>query len=576
MAESLPNETAPTSEDDYAELRQLLLAPERSRLARLQAQVAHFDLTPANLNRVLPEAITLRGDKDLRLTQALTPHVTEALSTTVRQRPHMIVDAIAPVMMPAIRQAISTTLRSMIQSLNQTIEHSLSLRSLQWRLEAFRTGKPFAEIVLLHTLRYRVEQVFLIHAHTGLLLAHAAGDAVVVQDQTLVSGMLSAIRSFVQDSFGAAPDQALNTLHVGDLTVWIEQGDVAIVAAVIRGTPPESLRHHLQDTLARIQAEQPEALEAFSGDRAAFAGVTPLLEACLQSHFESGGRSISPMMWILPVVLLCGVAWWGVTTYQAQRQWQASLDRLKAEPGLVVTAAYPDGGRYRIEGLRDPLARDPIQVLQDQGLSSDRINFKWSAYYALEPALTLRRAQQILALPNSVRLSLEGTRLAASGTAPPDWIAQSRVTARLIPGVDAYDDSRLAHQTLEDWARRLSTERLLFLPGVSSLSPDQEPAIRRLSEQLDRLNELAQLAGKRVTVEIIGQTDVVGRLTRNRTLSALRAQTVLKSLRPEALPMITFHATGIGPGSESGQGTAAEAEPNDRRVSFHITVHPAS
>lgn len=282
------------------------------------------------------------------------------------------------------------------------------------------------------------------------------------------------------------------------------------------------------------------------------------------------------MMWILPVVLLCGVAWWGVTTYQAQRQWQASLDRLKAEPGLVVTAAYPDGGRYRIEGLRDPLARDPIQVLQDQGLSSDRINFKWSAYYALEPALTLRRAQQILALPNSVRLSLEGTRLAASGTAPPDWIAQSRVTARLIPGVDAYDDSRLAHQTLEDWARRLSTERLLFLPGVSSLSPDQEPAIRRLSEQLDHLNELAQLAGKRVTVEIIGQTDVVGRLTRNRTLSALRAQTVLKSLRPEALPMITFHATGIGPGSESGQGTAAEAEPNDRRVSFHITVHPAS
>lgn len=77
-------------------------------------------------------------------------------------------------------------------------------------------------------------------------------------------------------------------------------------------------------------------------------------------------------------------------------------------------------------------------------------------------------------------------------------------------------------------------------------------------------------------MEIIGQTDVVGRLTRNRTLSALRAQTVLKSLRPEALPMITFHATGIGPGSESGQGTAAEAEPNDRRVSFHITVHPAS
>jgi hypothetical protein len=205
---------------------------------QLQEQVEHLDLNAHNLNRVLPEAIALRGETDHRLTHALTPHVSEALGVSVRKQPHMIVDAIAPIMMPAIRQAIANALRSMVQSLNQTIEHSLSIRSMQWRLEALRTGKPFAEIVLLHTLCYRVEQVFLIHAQTGLLLAHAAGDAVAVQDQTLVSGMLSAIRSFVQDSFGATPDQALNTLQVGDLTVWIEQGPSAILAAVIRGTPP--------------------------------------------------------------------------------------------------------------------------------------------------------------------------------------------------------------------------------------------------------------------------------------------------------------------------------------------------
>ena len=60
----------------------------------------------------------------------------------------------------------------MLESLNTTLEHSLSWRSLRWRLDARRTGKSFAEIVLLNTLVYRVEQVFLIHRPSGLLLQH--------------------------------------------------------------------------------------------------------------------------------------------------------------------------------------------------------------------------------------------------------------------------------------------------------------------------------------------------------------------------------------------------------------------
>lgn len=203
-----PNAGTTPGEHDYAELRSLLLAPEQTRLEELQEQVEHIDLNAQNLSRILPDAIALRGESDHQLTHVLTPHVSEALGASVRRQPHMIVEAIAPIMMPAIRQAIANALRSMVQSLNQTIEHSLSIQSVKWRVEALRTGKPFAEIVLLHTLRYRVEQVFLIHGQTGLLLAHAAGDAVAVQDQTLVSGMLSAIRSFVQDSFGATPDRS--------------------------------------------------------------------------------------------------------------------------------------------------------------------------------------------------------------------------------------------------------------------------------------------------------------------------------------------------------------------------------
>ncbi len=563
-------------EHDYAELRSLLLAPEQTRLEQLQERVQHIDLNAKNLSRVLPDAIALRGEGEHQLTHVLTPHVSEALGASVRKQTHMIVDAIAPIMMPAIRQAIANALRSMVQSLNQTIEHSLSLQSLQWRLEALRTGKPFAEIVLLHTLRYRVEQVFLIHSQTGLLLAHAAGDSVAVQDQTLVSGMLSAIRSFVQDSFGAMPDQVLNTLRVGELTVWIEQGPVAILAAVIRGTPPESFHIHLQDTLNRIHAERSDALARFTGDATSFASLTPLLEECLHAQFESRRRSVAPMTWVLLAALLLATAWWGLSAYQERQRWQAYLTRLASEPGLVVTASESHGQRYQLSGLRDPLAADPGALLADSGIDPDRVDSKWSPYYALDTAFTLKRAGLVLSPPQTVQLSLDGAVLKARGTATADWIRQSRTLVRSLPGLNGYDDRSLVDRSLEVLTQRMAEAFILFEQGSGRLTtPEQLQDVRRISDTLRQLDDMARLAGHTVTIQIIGRTDLLGGPNQNRRLSESRARAVLEALLPATFQTIVFQARGTGPASDSHRATATAPIPQDRRVSFEVAVHPA-
>jgi OOP family OmpA-OmpF porin len=58
---------------------------------------------------------------------------------------------------------------------------------------ALRTGTSFAEVVLLNTLLYRVEQVFLIERESGLLLQHVRSAAVRTEDADMVAGMLTAI-----------------------------------------------------------------------------------------------------------------------------------------------------------------------------------------------------------------------------------------------------------------------------------------------------------------------------------------------------------------------------------------------
>jgi OOP family OmpA-OmpF porin len=205
------------------------------------------------VGEVLPAAVKRSTKKNERLAKATLPLVEENIRQSVANNPKVLAEALFPAIGPAIRKAIAQALSSMVQSLNQTLEYSVSPKGLGWRLEAFRTGKSFGEIVMLKTLLYRVEQVFLIHKETGLLLQHAVAGDKETQDADMVSAMLTAIEDFVQDSFKTSENATLDSLKVKELSVWIEHSPDAIIAGVIRGTPPLSLRETFSEAIEEIQ-----------------------------------------------------------------------------------------------------------------------------------------------------------------------------------------------------------------------------------------------------------------------------------------------------------------------------------
>ena len=92
----------------------------------------------------------------------MTTHGNCRPADAVRDEPRIWAEALLPALLPAVRIAVSSALRGMVDTLNQVLEQSLSLRSWKWRVEAWRTGKTFAEVVLLRTLVYRVEQLLLV------------------------------------------------------------------------------------------------------------------------------------------------------------------------------------------------------------------------------------------------------------------------------------------------------------------------------------------------------------------------------------------------------------------------------
>ena len=544
--DSLPSEGLTSLDEDWTQLRTLLLAPEQTQLDELRDRLDNRIVQPREVSRVLPEAIAVRGEQDPQLSTVLTPYVEQGFVAAVQKSPRAIVDAIAPIMGPAIRQAIARALQSMTQSFNRSLDESLSLRGLRWRVESWQTGRPFAEVVLLHALKYRVEQVFLIHRETGLLLHHVAADAAVVQDQHVLSGMLTAIQSFVRDSFGASQDQTLDQFQVGEWTVWIEQGSQVYLAGVIRGTPPVTLRESFRDALDHIHAQQTDAIAHFDGDPAPFQTTQSDLERCLQARYElespqQQGRS---KVWILGGVILLVSAWLGWMAYQAHARWSNLLTELRAEPGIVVTKAESTWGGYHLEGLRDPLAKDPSAIMAEAGIDPSTVTAVWSSYYALDPQLLAMRAQSVLHPPKTVKLHVEGSTLIATGSAPIERATEMKRLATLVPGISSYRDEGLVMALVPDLLERVNRTVVRFRSGSSTVEPSERVALGVVSATLRELDQAASQSDQRVQLDVLGSTDDTGSVLRNMQLSQERAQAVLAALGGEQLGRATTIIAG--------------------------------
>ena len=497
-----------------AELRELLLGPERAALNELRERIRNRSQRASDLSEVLPDAILLRARRDSQLRQALQPVLEEALGISVRKDPRILAEALFPVIGSAVRRAVGSALQGMIESLNQIIETSFTFRSLEWRFEAARTGKSYGEIALLRSLLYRVEQVFLIQNDTGLLLQHVMSNSAVVRDPDMISGMLTAIQNFVQDSFGTAGN-TLETVRVGDFSVWIQPGPQALLAAVVRGTPPIKIREVLSSALETVHRDCGTQLASFKGDAAVLDSARPALETCLLGQSTPGRRISRWPLYLIGLVLVVAVVLWAGISIRDGRRWQRYLAALNAEPGIVVTHQERRGTGFRISGLRDPLSRDPAQLLPPAGIPAAKVSSHWEPYLSLSPRFVALR-------------DMAGLR------------------------------DRIEQQVIH------------FDTGKSALLPPAMDSLRAVADLAGNLLKAAAGAGDKVRVEIVGHTDELGPAERNAQLGMDRATAVSTALAALGVDPHALGARSAGSAEPLPAGDARSRQAENRSVSFRV------
>ena len=563
--------------DAIAQLQTLLFNIDEAQLRQLIERMDNPELRAKDVAEVLHRAVQhqVEPERHDEFVSAMVPTIERAIETSVHQHEQVMAEAIFPIVGPAIRKAIAAALESTMQALDQVLEQALSPRALQWKLEALWTGKSFAEVVMLRTLVFRVEQVFLIHRHTGLLLHHCVAPAIAVQDPDLVSAMLNAIEDFVQDSFATQSGDMLETLRFGDLTIWVEAGPQAILAGVIRGQAPLELRITFQQAIEQIHRRFGSAMATFHGDATPFAAAAPDLTNCLQTRFKVQSKSKGrPYFWVAASVVLLGIGAWVYRDVQIRQRWAAYVRQVSSEPGIVVIAEKKGWRGFSIAGLRDPLAINPVTLLPDHKIAPNQVESQWQPYFSLHPKLIEARANQILQPPDEVTLQVSQPGvLRATGVAPLWWLKQTRQRVRNLPGITTFqEDVTIADwQTLQETQQRLEAQVLRFETGSNELIADQQPALATLITDLKTLTQLANLFNKQVRVAVVGHADKSGSEAQNLRLSQQRADGIRNRLLENGVQVASLRAIGIGTRQPLSDPTISTEEIN-RSVTLQISL----
>lgn len=546
-------------------------APEQTtskteQLAALRAILLDRENTRQLVSEVFSEALLDRQKSDGSVDKVVTPLVEKSVERSIENNRDQFVGYLYPLVGSMVRKSVGAFISELMEKTNQLIENSLTIKGLKWRWQARRAGVSFSQFMVSQTFAFRVEQVFLIHHETGILLNQVAVQDQQNADADMVSGMLTAINDFVSDSFtsGENGEQHLDVVKTDDFTLLVKPGPQAMLVAAVTGNMPQEVGEQLQRSLEEIHQLYGKELADFNGDTLPLENTGQQLRDCLLAQLkpESAAKSKkSYFAWIILLCLLAGLGWLGYQSW-LHNQLKQQLYTLDKQAGIVVRNIHtPLFSKASISLLRDPAAISVSHWLSQRQLSAEDFIIDEQAYWSAEPGLLGKRMANLLEaypgvklLQNNQQLRLQGQivqqdfsrlkqQLHTLGLAN---VAMLTAELEVVAAQVALPDDIHKQAQLNRLINQIESQRIAFAQGQNTLSDAQIGLIRQIAVQFSEGKTLARQLNTPVYLVIFGSSDSTGQSDFNRRLSQMRAQNVQKALQQAGIATESMYSAGLG------------------------------
>ncbi|HEY9850861.1 MAG TPA: BON domain-containing protein [Leptolyngbyaceae cyanobacterium] len=469
----------------------------------------------------------VRLDRDAMI-EALAPEMGKTIKAQIEIERDAMVDALYPV----IGSTISKYMADVVRTINEKIETTLSMEGFNRKLRARMQGVSEAELILKEAVPFTIRAVFLIHKHSGLVISEAQNASKQKLESEMVAGMLTAIRSFVNDCIAQSGDVSeIDAIDYGNSKIILEVAGYCYLAAVTQGETPQWFIYRTQQSLYSIVECCGDAIENYQGDPSVIPeNVNQILENLTNIQRKKEKKKTIPAGLLIVGSVLASLTLipWGY--YQYHREMD---NRIEEETALALASA-PELAVYRLavevnQGKVELAGKLPNEYLRQR---AEQIAQKVAATKPLEnkiiavevppdPVLVaseVKRVTSILNQTNGVTISSSyaGGKVTVEGKVT--QVADSRKITQAfqqIPGVKTVSNTVQLQQ--------LSLPvRIYFDAASAELKPGTKKEIAQVKTFLNRYPE--------TNLRIIGHSDLTGDYIKNQQLALARAEKTRQAL----------------------------------------------
>jgi hypothetical protein len=132
---------------------------------------------------------------------------------------------------------------------------------------------------------YLVDHVFLIH-NNGVLLAEESREITDIADTDIFSGMLTAVQSFIKDTFGMEKGIGLKSLEFGGQKLMIERSNNIYLTVTLLGEPSKYITYYMTEVLKEIEDKYKKAFDNWKGQLSELEGVNEIIKKLLTIRMD--------------------------------------------------------------------------------------------------------------------------------------------------------------------------------------------------------------------------------------------------------------------------------------------------
>lgn len=223
-------------------LRELLLTDDREQFHVLREQF--LDSNNKIKSKVTPVVDEKIDDLKSNFPEHFGDQITESIKLQIREAQDEVVEALYPIMGKLVKKFIIAEISKLNDNINKTINEKFSITQIIRRL--FKGKKTDAEDVLQEVFEAVIEEVFVIGEDSGLLIgSYSRGN---IADKDMVSGMLTAIKSFAEDAF-SKEGQDLEDIKFETFQLSMVNYNSIYIATATSGVITPEFKEELSDNL---------------------------------------------------------------------------------------------------------------------------------------------------------------------------------------------------------------------------------------------------------------------------------------------------------------------------------------